>query len=124
MVVSGLGNAQGTGAACARLFAKQPAYKVALISRPRQEVDDLCAEIKAAGGCVSWPVPALQPIGSPVIDSLCGGMRGSTKRQGECMLIHAVVLSQAEVFSVEAYDYKHMTQAFDRIDKVSRATGA
>ena len=53
VVVSGLGNAQGTGAACARLFSNQLGYKLALISRPRAEVDNLASEINSAGGTVS-----------------------------------------------------------------------
>ena len=52
VVASGLGNATGTGASCARLFA-QEGYLVALVSRPRQEVDDLTKEINQAGGTVS-----------------------------------------------------------------------
>jgi len=50
LAVSGLGNATGTGAAVARLFASQLGYRVALISRPRKEVDDLRDEIERAGG--------------------------------------------------------------------------
>jgi NAD(P)-dependent dehydrogenase (short-subunit alcohol dehydrogenase family) len=50
VVISGLGNAQGTGAACARLFSSALGYRVALLSRPRKDVDDLRAEIVAAGG--------------------------------------------------------------------------
>lgn len=48
-VVSGLGNAQGTGAATARLLA-QHGYRVALVSRPRSEVNLLQTEITRAGG--------------------------------------------------------------------------
>ncbi|GAA5970296.1 hypothetical protein JCM21900_001035 [Sporobolomyces salmonicolor] len=50
VVVSGLGNGTGTGASVARLFAKQLGYRVALLSRPRKEVDELKTEIKNAGG--------------------------------------------------------------------------
>ncbi|GAA5848809.1 hypothetical protein JCM5353_004255 [Sporobolomyces roseus] len=53
VVVSGLGNATGTGASCARLFA-QEGFLVALVSRPRQEVDDLAKEINQAGGTASF----------------------------------------------------------------------
>jgi len=52
VVVSGPGNATGTGASCARLFA-QEGFLVALVSRPRQEVDNLTKEINQAGGTVS-----------------------------------------------------------------------
>ena len=65
LVVSGLGNAQGTGAACARLFSTQLGYKVALISRPRQEVDDLSDEINRTGGCVSGPAITNPAPGRP-----------------------------------------------------------
>ncbi|CEQ42283.1 SPOSA6832_04068 [Sporobolomyces salmonicolor] len=50
VVVSGLGNGTGTGASAARLFAKELGYRVALLSRPRKEVDELKNEIKNAGG--------------------------------------------------------------------------
>ncbi|KAM0789164.1 hypothetical protein ACM66B_000012 [Microbotryomycetes sp. NB124-2] len=49
-VVSGLGNGSGTGAACALLWAKQLKYKVALVSRPRQDVVDLRNKIVEQGG--------------------------------------------------------------------------
>jgi len=52
LAVSGLGNATGTGAAVARLFSQQLGYRIALISRPRKDVDDLRDEIKKAGGVV------------------------------------------------------------------------
>lgn len=48
-VVSGLGNAAGTGAACAHLWASK-GFKVALVSRPRKDVTDLCDKIKKEGG--------------------------------------------------------------------------
>ncbi|KAL8293770.1 hypothetical protein RQP46_000471 [Phenoliferia psychrophenolica] len=48
-VVSGLGNASGT-AATARLFAVTLGYRVALVSRPRKDVEDLKKEIIASGG--------------------------------------------------------------------------
>ncbi|KAM0753249.1 short-chain dehydrogenase/reductase SDR [Meredithblackwellia eburnea MCA 4105] len=50
VAVSGLGNGVGTGAAVARLFSAQLGYRVALISRPRKEINDLAADIKAHGG--------------------------------------------------------------------------
>ncbi|GAA5872956.1 hypothetical protein JCM8547_003274 [Rhodosporidiobolus lusitaniae] len=46
LAVSGLGNASGTGAAVARLFASE-GFLVALISRPRGEVDQLANEINS-----------------------------------------------------------------------------
>lgn len=59
VVIAGLGHAVGTGAACARLFSAQLGCKVALISRPRQEVDELQKELGESGGCVrnSYPEP-------------------------------------------------------------------
>lgn len=53
IVISGLGNAVGTGAAVARLFSSQLGYRVALLSRPRKDVEDLKKDIVAAGGVVS-----------------------------------------------------------------------
>lgn len=49
-VISGLGNARGVGAATARAFSSQLGYKVALISRPRQEITELKNEIESWGG--------------------------------------------------------------------------
>ncbi|GAA6012897.1 hypothetical protein JCM11491_006217 [Sporobolomyces phaffii] len=49
VVVSGLGNATGTGAAAARLFAER-GFRVALVSRPRPDVDALETEIRHHGG--------------------------------------------------------------------------
>ncbi|KAF8196957.1 hypothetical protein BJ912DRAFT_1039899 [Pholiota molesta] len=54
LVVAGLGNGSGTGAATARLFAKQ-GYSVALVARGAASVDKLAAEINSAGGQVSVP---------------------------------------------------------------------
>lgn len=50
LVVSGLGNGVGTGAATARLFSAKLGYRIALLSRPRHEVNDLRDSIIAAGG--------------------------------------------------------------------------
>lgn len=50
-IISGLGNAVGTGGSTARLFASK-GYKVALLSRPRPEIDSLKKEIISAGGIV------------------------------------------------------------------------
>lgn len=52
VVVSGLGNCTGTGGETARLFARE-GFRVALVSRPRREVDELKAEINQNGGQVS-----------------------------------------------------------------------
>ncbi|BGP16887.1 hypothetical protein JCM10213_007332 [Rhodosporidiobolus nylandii] len=49
VVVSGLGNCTGTGSATARLFASL-GFRVALVSRPRKEVEQLAQEIGAKGG--------------------------------------------------------------------------
>ena len=49
IVVSGLGNGTGVGASTARLFASQLGYRVALVSRPRKEVDQLKKCINSAG---------------------------------------------------------------------------
>ncbi|GAA6060056.1 hypothetical protein JCM10212_001053 [Sporobolomyces blumeae] len=48
-VVSGLGNCAGTGAAVAKVFASN-GHRVALVSRPRHEVDRLRDEITQGGG--------------------------------------------------------------------------
>lgn len=53
IVVSGLGNGVGVGAEVSRLFAKELGYRVALVSRPRKDVEDLAASIKRDGGEVS-----------------------------------------------------------------------
>jgi NADP-dependent 3-hydroxy acid dehydrogenase YdfG len=52
VVVSGLGNCTGTGGETARLFGKE-GFRVALLSRPRPEVDQLKQEINKNGGMVS-----------------------------------------------------------------------
>ncbi|GAA5826465.1 hypothetical protein JCM11251_002382 [Rhodosporidiobolus azoricus] len=49
IVISGLGNGTGTGAAVARLFASQLNYRVALVSRPRKEVNELAEELNKGG---------------------------------------------------------------------------
>lgn len=53
IVVSGLGNGVGVGAEVSRLFSKELGYRVALVSRPRKDVDDLAESIKREGGEVS-----------------------------------------------------------------------
>lgn len=55
IVVSGLGNGVGVGAEVAKLFSKELGYRVALVSRPRKDVEDLAASIKHEGGEVSAP---------------------------------------------------------------------
>ncbi|KAI5480550.1 hypothetical protein MNV49_000246 [Pseudohyphozyma bogoriensis] len=60
LVVSGLGNGVGTGAATARLFAAQLGYRVALVSRPRQEVQDLKSDINKLAGADLAQVFALE----------------------------------------------------------------
>ncbi|GAA5905793.1 uncharacterized protein JCM6883_002454 [Sporobolomyces salmoneus] len=74
VVVSGLGNCTGTGGETARLFARE-GFRVALVSRPRREVDELKAEINQNGG-------------------------------------------QAEVFSLNEYDYDSITEVFEKIQNV------
>ncbi|KAF8962919.1 hypothetical protein BDZ97DRAFT_1823439 [Flammula alnicola] len=49
LVVAGLGNGTGTGAATARLFAKN-GYSVALVARGANTVNSLAQEIKSEGG--------------------------------------------------------------------------
>lgn len=55
-IVAGLGNATGTGASVARLWASR-GFRVALVSRPRKDVDDLCESIVATGADVG---PAIE----------------------------------------------------------------
>ncbi|EGN97567.1 hypothetical protein SERLA73DRAFT_75232 [Serpula lacrymans var. lacrymans S7.3] len=55
-VVAGVGNGSGTGAATARLFAKQ-GYRVALISRGVDSLNKLASEINTAGGeAAAFPI--------------------------------------------------------------------
>ncbi|SCZ90261.1 BZ3500_MvSof-1268-A1-R1_Chr9g10769 [Microbotryum saponariae] len=49
LLVSGLGNGVGIGGACARLFSLD-GYRIGLISRPRQDIHDLCTELNGKGG--------------------------------------------------------------------------
>jgi len=56
LVVAGVGNGAGTGAATARLFAKQ-GYSVALIARNAKQLETTATEIKATGGeAAAFPV--------------------------------------------------------------------
>ncbi|KAF8962920.1 hypothetical protein BDZ97DRAFT_1823452 [Flammula alnicola] len=59
LVVAGLGDGSGTGAATARLFAKN-GYSVALIARGAASVDKVTQEINSSGGHVgcSFAVPS------------------------------------------------------------------
>ncbi|KAF9475043.1 NAD(P)-binding protein [Pholiota conissans] len=58
LVVAGLGNGTGTGAATAHLFAKK-GYSVALIARGAATVDKVAEEINSAGGhAASFAVPS------------------------------------------------------------------
>ncbi|KAG7441747.1 NAD-P-binding protein [Guyanagaster necrorhizus] len=62
-IVAGVGNSTGTGAAAARLFAKN-GYSVALISRTRSGggLDALAEEISKAGGTAkAFSVPSYRP---------------------------------------------------------------
>ncbi|KAK7037885.1 hypothetical protein R3P38DRAFT_2903342 [Favolaschia claudopus] len=57
-VVAGLGNGSGTGAAAARLFAKE-GYTVALVSRGSESLNTLANSINASGGKAdTFPVKA------------------------------------------------------------------
>ncbi|KAI0749694.1 NAD-P-binding protein [Daedaleopsis nitida] len=56
LVVAGIGNGSGTGAATARLFAKQ-GYRVALIARNADHLNRLASEIAKEGGeAAAFPV--------------------------------------------------------------------
>ncbi|KAK0439501.1 uncharacterized protein EV420DRAFT_1583578 [Desarmillaria tabescens] len=62
-IVAGIGNSSGTGAAAARLFARN-GYSVALISRTRSGggLDALAKEISEAGGTAkAFSVPSYKP---------------------------------------------------------------
>ena len=98
VVVSGLGNATGTGASCARLFARE-GYLVALVSRPRQEVDELTKEINQAGGTVSTFSLFLA-----LFDRL---------------LRHPQIWwgSKGEFFGVDEYSYASMIDVFKRVQE-------
>jgi len=58
IVVTGLGNGSGTGAATARLFAKN-GYSVALLARGANHVNKIADEINSSGGhAAPFPVPS------------------------------------------------------------------
>lgn len=65
-VISGLGNGVGTGAATARLFSHL-GYSIALISRPRREVNELREEIRSWGGVAE--IFSLETYDYPSIDA-------------------------------------------------------
>ncbi|TFK80679.1 NAD-P-binding protein [Polyporus arcularius HHB13444] len=57
LIVAGIGNASGTGAATARAFAKG-GYRVALIARNTEHLNRLVEEISGAGGeAAAFPIP-------------------------------------------------------------------
>ncbi|KAF7340836.1 hypothetical protein MSAN_02113000 [Mycena sanguinolenta] len=61
VVIAGVGNGSGTGAAAARLFAKE-GYTVALISRGAEALNALASSINSSGGKAdSFPVAAYGP---------------------------------------------------------------
>jgi len=61
VVIAGIGNGSGTGAAAARLFAKE-GYTVALISRGSESLNVLASSINGSGGKAhSFPVAAYGP---------------------------------------------------------------
>ncbi|KAJ6467444.1 hypothetical protein C8R45DRAFT_1020037 [Mycena sanguinolenta] len=61
VVIAGVGNGSGTGAAAARLFAKE-GYTVALISRGAESLNALASSINSSGGKAdSFPVAAYGP---------------------------------------------------------------
>ena len=79
LVVSGLGNAVGTGASVARLFAAELGYRVALVARPRRELELLRDEInQGEGGEVS---SAPQDWNELEIAGQCGARCGSRRRE-------------------------------------------
>ncbi|KAH8118237.1 hypothetical protein DFH11DRAFT_1541453 [Phellopilus nigrolimitatus] len=58
LVVAGVGNGSGTGAATAKVFAKA-GFRVALIARNAQHLEKTASEINAAGGeAAAFPVSA------------------------------------------------------------------
>lgn len=50
LIVAGVGNAGGTGAATAKEFAKVLGYRVALVARRQKDLDTIAAEIRGFGG--------------------------------------------------------------------------
>ncbi|KAJ6632205.1 short-chain dehydrogenase/reductase SDR [Mycena sp. CBHHK59/15] len=61
VVIAGIGNGSGTGAAAARLFAKE-GYSVALVSRGAEFLEGLAQAINASGGqASSFPVTSYGP---------------------------------------------------------------
>ncbi|RPD52978.1 NAD-P-binding protein [Lentinus tigrinus ALCF2SS1-7] len=57
LIIAGIGNATGTGAATARAFAKT-GYRVALIARNADHLNNLVEQISGAGGeAAAFPIP-------------------------------------------------------------------
>ncbi|PIL35442.1 hypothetical protein GSI_02169 [Ganoderma sinense ZZ0214-1] len=57
LIVAGIGNGSGTGAATARLFAKK-GYRVALIARNAEHLNRFAGEINSEGGeAAAFPIP-------------------------------------------------------------------
>jgi len=57
IVIAGIGNSTGTGGATARLFSQALGYRVALIARNAEHLQNAAAEIQKAGGdAAAFPV--------------------------------------------------------------------
>ncbi|KAH8913375.1 hypothetical protein BT69DRAFT_1359161, partial [Atractiella rhizophila] len=57
-IVAGVGNGTGTGAAVAEAFATKLGYKVALIARKADFLENTAKKIRSAGGEVkAFPIP-------------------------------------------------------------------
>ncbi|KAK0482018.1 hypothetical protein EDD18DRAFT_771038 [Armillaria luteobubalina] len=95
-IVAGVGNSAGTGAAAARLFAKN-GYSVALISRARSGggLDALADEISETGGTVSLSPEFLSP---------------------HSVTCAKTQVKQAKVFSIPSYKPASITSAFESIN--------
>ncbi|KAK0199298.1 NAD(P)-binding protein [Desarmillaria ectypa] len=92
-IVTGVGNSSGTGAAAARLFARN-GYSVALISRARSggDLDALAKEISEGGGTVILPPYFRVPVGIET------------------------QLKKAKAFFVPSYKPASITSAFESIN--------
>lgn len=96
IVISGLGNGVGVGAEVGRLFSRELGYRIALVSRPRQDVEDLAASINEEGGEVSCRPCSAEP-GGP-----CGEADSSLP-------------VQAVVFSLQEYTHSEIKAVFNRV---------